>query len=108
MSGLTILDCGDIPVTGYDNALALSQMTLAFSELGSRSPVTKNTAFPKVKLLVLGGDHSIALPALRSLNIIYGDPVVVLHFDAHLDTWGPEFPTPWESQQTHYNYGSVF
>ena len=36
----------------------------------------------------LGGDHTIVLPILRSLNKIYG-PVSVIHFDAHLDTWGP-------------------
>ncbi|EHK99670.1 putative agmatinase 2 [Glarea lozoyensis 74030] len=42
MSGLKFLDCGDIPVTAYDNALALSQMTMAFLELGSRPPLKKN------------------------------------------------------------------
>ncbi|EPE35800.1 Arginase/deacetylase [Glarea lozoyensis ATCC 20868] len=108
MSGLKFLDCGDIPVTAYDNALALSQMTMAFLELGSRPPLKKSAAFPKVKLLALGGDHSVALPALRSLNTIYGSPVTVLHFDAHLDTWDPIFPSPWETEQTHFNHGSVF
>jgi agmatinase len=37
------------------------------------------------RLITLGGDHSVALPALRALNEIYG-PVSVLHFDSHLDT----------------------
>jgi agmatinase len=32
----------------------------------------------------------------------------VLHFDAHLDTWDPEFPNVWESTQPHFNHGSVF
>ena len=35
----------------------------------------------------LGGDHTIVLPILRALNKIYG-PVSVIHFDAHIDTWG--------------------
>jgi agmatinase len=37
--------------------------------------------------MTLGGDHSVALPALRALNEIYG-PISVLHFDSHLDTCG--------------------
>jgi hypothetical protein len=36
-----------------------------------------------------GGDHSIALPALRALAKKHG-PVAVVHVDAHLDTSGPE------------------
>ena len=35
----------------------------------------------------LGGDHTIVLPILRALNKVYG-PISVIHFDAHLDTWG--------------------
>ncbi|MFT3836942.1 MAG: agmatinase [Myxococcaceae bacterium] len=38
---------------------------------------------------VVGGDHSIALPLLRAVAAKHG-PVHVLHFDAHLDTSGPE------------------
>ena len=62
-------------------------MTSAFLELGFRTPAFVHPANPKPKLLTLGGDHSIALPALRALNKIYGGPIAVLHFDAHLDTW---------------------
>ena len=36
-----------------------------------------------------GGDHSIALPALRAVAARRG-PVAVVHVDAHLDTSGPE------------------
>ena len=93
-SPYTILDCGDIPVTPFDNALALHQMTSAFLELGSRAPAFTHSANPRPKLLTLGGDHSIALPALRALNKIYGGPIAVLHFDAHLDTWRMYFPDP--------------
>lgn len=93
-SPYTILDCGDIPVTPFDNALALHQMTSAFLELGFRSPAFVQSTNPKPKLLTLGGDHSIALPALRALNKIYGGPIAVLHFDAHLDTWRMYFRNP--------------
>ncbi|MCG6883785.1 MAG: agmatinase [Silicimonas sp.] len=36
--------------------------------------------------LVLGGDHSVALPSLRAHAAKYG-PVALLQFDAHPDTW---------------------
>ncbi len=38
---------------------------------------------------LVGGDHSIALPALRAAARVHG-PVAVVHVDAHLDTSGPE------------------
>jgi agmatinase len=38
---------------------------------------------------VVGGDHSVALPAMRAVAAAYG-PLAVLHVDAHLDTSGPE------------------
>ncbi|KAI4246019.1 MAG: hypothetical protein L6R40_002235 [Gallowayella cf. fulva] len=108
-SPYTILDCGDIPITPFDNALALRQMSEAFLELGSRAPALQEGDHPKPKLLTLGGDHSIALPALRALNKIYGGPIAVLHFDAHLDTWHPgKYPSVWESAQSDLNHGSMF
>lgn len=109
LSPLTILDCGDIPVAPFDNALALRQMSEAFLELGTRTPALLRGNDPKPKLLTLGGDHSIALPALRALNKIHGGPVAVLHFDAHLDTWNPaKYPSEWESEQSNFNHGSMF
>ena len=108
-SPFTILDCGDIPITPFDNDLALHQMSTAFSELGARPPAVSHSSFPHPKLLTLGGDHSIALPALRALNKIYGQPIAVLHFDAHLDTWHPaKYPSAWASEQSHFNHGSMF
>ncbi len=84
-------------------------MTSAYLELGSRSPALSHSKIPKPKLLTLGGDHSVALPALRALNKIYGGPIAVLHFDAHLDTWHPaKYPSVWESPQSDFNHGSMF
>ncbi|KAK3942451.1 arginase family-domain-containing protein [Diplogelasinospora grovesii] len=103
----TILDCGDIPVTPMDNAVALKQMTAAFTELGQRT--TKSGVISRPRLVTLGGDHSLALPALRALKEVYGRPLRVLHFDAHLDTWHPgKYPSAWESEQAHFNHGSMF
>ncbi len=38
---------------------------------------------------LLGGDHSLSLPALRALSRRHG-PLALVHLDAHLDTSGPE------------------
>ncbi|KAK2625993.1 hypothetical protein QTJ16_004255 [Diplocarpon rosae] len=106
-SWATILDCGDIPVTPMDNAVALTQMTSAYLELGHRAPPSSTLSHPKI--ISLGGDHSLALAALRGLNNLYGGPIAVLHFDAHLDTWHPaKYPSPWPSKQSAFNHGSMF
>lgn len=55
-------------------------MTQAFKELGKRKSVSALSG-GKPKIVTLGGDHSLALPALRALNEIYGRPIQVLHFD---------------------------
>src|SRR5262249_24332976 len=52
------------------------------------------------RLVSLGGDHTVALPLLRSVVRRHG-PVALVHFDAHLDTW----PTYFGAQYTH---GSMF
>ncbi|EFY97021.1 Ureohydrolase [Metarhizium robertsii ARSEF 23] len=101
-----IIDCGDIPITPLDNAIAAEQMTQAFRRLGRARPASALSA-GKPKLVTLGGDHSLALPALRALREIYGRPIRVLHFDAHLDTWDPAaYPSAWGS--THFTHGSMF
>ncbi|KAK8193189.1 arginase family-domain-containing protein [Phyllosticta capitalensis] len=123
-----ILDCGDIPVTPFDNGLALRQMSEAFTTLGTYNSVAgaSSPLHPyrqKPKILTLGGDHSIALPALRALKAAYGQPIAVLHFDAHLDTWHPaKYPSAWvppaeefasakateEFPQSYFTHGSMF
>lgn len=113
LSWARILDCGDVPVTPFDNDLAVRQMNHAFLELGSRAPYSrgpgKTEAGEKPKLLILGGDHSISLPALRALHNIHGQQIAVVHFDAHLDTLHPSsYPSVWKSQQTEFTHGSMF
>ncbi|KAH7028297.1 Ureohydrolase, partial [Macrophomina phaseolina] len=114
-SWATVVDCGDVPVTPFDNAVALAQMTQALGELGTRRaayPGDPRTGAPPMaapKLLVLGGDHLVALPALRALRRLHGEPMVLLHFDSHLDTLHPSsYPSAWESEQAAFNHGSVF
>lgn len=120
-SWATIIDCGDIPITPFDNALALRQMGEAFLELGSRAPlITLSSSFSSSpylqasRIVTLGGDHSIALPALRALHAKYGRPISVVHFDAHLDTWHPaKYPSAWfdpddPTTQSFFTHGSMF
>ncbi|CAM1502868.1 Fc.00g076440.m01.CDS01 [Cosmosporella sp. VM-42] len=100
-----VVDCGDIPITPVDNNIAREQMTQALKQLGRRQTVSALS--PKPKLMTLGGDHSLTLPALRALNDIYGQPIQVLHFDAHLDTWNPAaYPSYWG--ETQFTHGSMF
>lgn len=109
----SILDCGDIPITPFDNAVALLQMESAYTELVSRKPlhVGDVTTQQHPKIISLGGDHSIALAALRALHRVYGQ-IAVLHFDAHLDTWHPgAYPNAWAENpgsQSDFTHGTMF
>ncbi|MDJ1371406.1 agmatinase [Gulosibacter molinativorax] len=75
-----IVDAGDIAVTPYNNHDAMAAVEQAANELraGGR------------KLLTIGGDHTVALPNLRSVYKDHGE-IAVIHFDAHLDTWDTYF-----------------
>ncbi|KAK0619191.1 arginase family-domain-containing protein [Immersiella caudata] len=117
-SWATVLDCGDIPVTSYDNTFALRQIEEGHFNILSRSPVTdadepgpgavgalKGKTLPRV--ITLGGDHTITLPLLRSVNRAYG-PISVIHFDSHLDTWKPKVFGGSPSTVAAINHGTYF
>jgi agmatinase len=77
---LRIADVGDVdaPPTSIEKAYAaIEQRIDAILEAG---------AMP----LVVGGDHSITLPILRSIARRHG-PVGLVQFDAHIDTWDEYF-----------------
>ena len=78
-----VADAGDIAVNPFDIADAITAIERASDELRSGG----------TQLVTLGGDHTIALPLLRSLHREHG-PIAVLHFDAHLDTWDTYFGAP--------------
>lgn len=115
-----VLDCSDIPITPLDHELAYQQMTEAFLELGTRPRAWAGDANASdakdvrieytrhPKLIALGGDHSITLPALRALRTIYQEPIAVVHFDAHLDTWAQSPNKVWPSEQSLLSHASVF
>lgn len=78
-----IVDAGDIPVNPFDITEAVDEIARAVTALHERVQ----------RVITIGGDHTIALPLLRSAARRHG-PVAVLHFDAHLDTWDTYFGAP--------------
>jgi agmatinase len=42
----------------------------------------------------IGGDHSITLSLLRAQRKLQGQPLALIHFDAHCDTWQDHFGEP--------------
>ena len=57
------------------------------------------------RIVVLGGDHTTTLSALRSTYDRFG-AVSVIHFDSHLDTWDPKVLGGDLSQYAGVNHGT--
>ncbi|MFC4948967.1 agmatinase [Pseudonocardia sp. GCM10023141] len=75
-----VADAGDLGINPFDIEEAIRTVEHASNDLREGG----------TKLLSIGGDHTVALPLLRSVHRDHG-PVAVLHFDAHLDTWDTYF-----------------
>lgn len=75
-----VADLGNLAVTPFSLEAAVETI---------RAGVDEATADGR-RVLVLGGDHTLSYPTLKSLSARHGR-IAVLHFDAHLDTWGPYF-----------------
>ncbi|KAM0787565.1 hypothetical protein ACM66B_003635 [Microbotryomycetes sp. NB124-2] len=117
--GASILDCGDIPISPYDNSLAFQQIETAYKTLLARPVATEYAeqqggmqALAKdgkehPRLITLGGDHSVVLGILRAMHDIYG-PISVIHFDAHIDTWNGETYVGAITDVSKITHGSFF
>ena len=81
-------DCGDVPVNPLDLHGALDTISSFFTEVHAAG----------AKPLVVGGDHLITLPVLRG---IARQPLGLVHFDAHSDTYDEFFGN-------RYNHGTPF
>ncbi len=79
-----VVDAGDIAANPFDIEAAVDQVREGIAGL-------LNT--PEQRVMIFGGDHTIALPALQAINRVHG-PVALVHFDAHLDTWDTYFGAP--------------
>jgi agmatinase len=90
-SGAVIVDCGDVPMTRLDNTVALKQLEMAHKSIASRSPASAKLS-PIPRIIVLGGDHTTTLSALRGAHQKWGK-FSVIHFDAHIgrtpEAWRP-------------------
>jgi agmatinase len=75
-----VADAGDIACTPFSIQEAIVQI-----EAGADTLLARARHF-----VAIGGDHTIALPLLRSFRKLHG-PAALLHFDAHLDTWDTYF-----------------
>jgi agmatinase len=77
---LSVIDYGDVPVVpGY---IESSYERIA----KGLEPIHRAGVVP----IVLGGDHSIALPELRAAAAVHG-PLALVQFDSHPDTWDSYF-----------------
>ncbi|KAH7303407.1 agmatinase [Stachybotrys elegans] len=84
----TVVDCGDISNSLFDKYEAVQELGQGLSRMATRKAKTAQKS-DNVRLITLGGDHTITLPSLRGLHDIWG-PMAVIHFDAHIDTWNPK------------------
>jgi agmatinase len=76
-----VADAGDIAVNPFDIGAAITAIEESVRELAGRAD----------RVVTLGGDHTISLPLLRELRSRVGEPIALVHFDAHLDTWDTYF-----------------
>jgi agmatinase len=85
-----VADLGDVTANPFVIAEAIDAIERA----------ARGYAADGIRLVTIGGDHTIALPLLRAVAAQHG-PVALLHFDAHLDTWDTYFGAP-------YTHGTPF
>jgi agmatinase len=87
---LSVIDYGDVPVVpGY--------IEESYGRIGAGLEEVHRAGVVPV---VLGGDHSVALPELRAAAAVHG-PLALVQFDSHADTWDAYFGKK-------YNHGTVF
>jgi guanidinobutyrase / D-arginase len=82
-SQIQVADAGEVAVSPCSIDAAMTQIA------GHAADLTRGGR----KVIAVGGDHTVALPMLRSVVRQHG-PVALVHFDAHLDTWDTYFDAP--------------
>ena len=76
-----VADAGDVACNPFHIEEALATIEASVAEVRRKADA----------IVVLGGDHTISLPLLREIRARTGEPVALIHFDAHLDTWDTYF-----------------
>ena len=80
---LQVADLGDVPINTYSLEKSLGIVTAFYDDVLAAG----------CRPLTLGGDHTIALPVLRSIAKRHG-PVALVHVDAHADINDEMFGEP--------------
>ena len=75
-----VVDAGDLAVNPFNIDEAIADIERGSRDLHERA----------ARIIAIGGDHTVALPLLRTMAAQHG-PLSVVHFDAHLDTWDTYF-----------------
>lgn len=84
---IRVADVGDSPTVPIDQAQCYEKIESFFTKVLQSGK----------KFVAVGGDHSTTLPLLRSVSKQLGQPVNLIHFDAHLDT----YPAAWGCEYHH-------
>ena len=89
-SRLSVIDYGDVYFNHGFPQNTPEEITEQFRAIHSTG----------TKTLMLGGDHFSTYPVLKSLAPFHDEPLSLIHFDAHSDTWA-------EDQKT-LHHGTMF
>jgi agmatinase len=72
-----VVDCGDVAFDTNRTDTVVPTVEGAAAEILAAG----------TKLLTLGGDHFVSYPLLRAHRAHHDEPLALVHFDAHPDTW---------------------
>mmetsp|Transcript_13548 Transcript_13548/g.29666 ORF Transcript_13548/g.29666 Transcript_13548/m.29666 type:complete len:567 (+) Transcript_13548:276-1976(+) len=75
-----VIDAGDVACTPFGVDKAMSQI---YEDCKAKLEFAR-------RLVVMGGDHTLSYPAIKAVAEKFG-PVVLIHFDSHLDTFPPMY-----------------
>ena len=84
---IKVADIGDSPTVPIDQKFCFEKIEKFAAQLLKH----------KKRFIAVGGDHSITLPLLRQLKKKYKEPLSLIHFDAHLDS----YPAAWGCEYHH-------
>ncbi|WP_369026736.1 agmatinase [Qipengyuania sp. RANM35] len=74
---LAVVDYGDLSVPYGTPMQVADDLEREFAAIHAQD----------VRTLMLGGDHFCTWPVIRSLAAQVGEPLSLIHFDSHTDTW---------------------
>ena len=89
------IDPAKLPIADIGN------FRIALGDIPASLDAIERQAAAIPHLIALGGEHGVTLPLLRALRKRIGEPIALVHFDAHVDTWPDNFGQ-------RYAHGSVF